>query len=84
MHDTGNDGRDRVDLRNHVRDDPASGDFGFSPGARFVFVGRPGISKTIEPLVAEIHRDMALLGLSSVADIDEDCLVSRGRVDRSG
>jgi len=60
-------------------------------GARFVFVGRPflyaatvaqsaGISRAVELLMSEIHRDIALLGVSSVANVDKDCLVCRGRV----
>ena len=60
-------------------------------GARFVFVGRPflyaatvaqsaGVSRGVELLMSEIHRDIALLGVSSVANVDKDCLVCRGRV----
>lgn len=52
-------------------------------GARFVFVGRPflyaasvarevGVAKAIEVLKSELMRDMALLGVSSLRDIQQD------------
>jgi L-lactate dehydrogenase (cytochrome) len=52
-------------------------------GARFVFVGRPflyaasvasevGVAKAIEVLKSELMRDMALLGVCSVRDIQQD------------
>jgi len=57
-------------------------------GAHFVFVGRPflyaatvagapGVRKAAEILKSEIHRDMALLGVSAVSDIGRDHVVRR-------
>ncbi|TNC07170.1 alpha-hydroxy-acid oxidizing protein [Methylobacterium terricola] len=54
-------------------------------GADFVFVGRPflyaasafgrhGVSRAIVLLKEEIHRDMALLGINSLAELDESFL----------
>jgi len=57
-------------------------------GARFVFVGRPflyaatvagshGAQRAAEILQSEIHRNMALLGVSAVGDIQRDHVVRR-------
>jgi L-lactate dehydrogenase (cytochrome) len=57
-------------------------------GARFVFVGRPflyavtiaglqGVLKAVDILKTEIHRDMALLGVSAIEEISSECLVPR-------
>jgi len=54
-------------------------------GARFVFVGRPfnyaasiageaGVRQAITLLRSEVSRDMAMLGVSSVADVRQDVL----------
>jgi len=59
-------------------------------GARFVFVGRPflyaatvagshGVERAVEILQSEIHRNMALLGVSAVGDIRREHIVRRGR-----
>lgn len=58
-------------------------------GARYVFVGRPflyaaavagaaGVAHAIDLLAAEIDRDMALLGLTSLAELEPDRLMRRG------
>ena len=55
-------------------------------GARFVFIGRPfnyaaayageeGVSHTIGLLRGELHRDMALLGLTRIDEVTQDCLI---------
>ena len=52
-------------------------------GAKFVFVGRPfgfaaavggeeGVSHAIQLLSDEVHRDMALLGINSLAELTQD------------
>ncbi|KQT13286.1 alpha-hydroxy acid oxidase [Ramlibacter sp. Leaf400] len=57
-------------------------------GARFVFVGRPfnyaasvageaGVRKAISLLREEVSRDMAMLGVTTVADIRDDFLMPR-------
>ena len=57
-------------------------------GARMVFIGRPfnyaaayageaGVTHAIELLAAELQRDMALLGLTRIEDVTEQCLVRR-------
>ncbi|TLX56217.1 alpha-hydroxy-acid oxidizing protein [Stutzerimonas nosocomialis] len=57
-------------------------------GARMVFIGRPfnyaaayageaGVSHAIDLLAAELQRDMALLGVTRVEDLDRHCLVER-------
>jgi L-lactate dehydrogenase (cytochrome) len=57
-------------------------------GARFVFVGRPfgyaaavggeqGVSHAIRLLSDEVDRDMALLGITSLAQLTPDRLVGR-------
>ena len=54
-------------------------------GARAVLIGRPylyglaaggeaGVARAIELLRAELERNMALMGLNSIADITPDCL----------
>ena len=56
-------------------------------GARFVFIGRPfnyaaayageeGVSHTIGLLKDELQRDMALLGLTRIAEVTQDCLIN--------
>lgn len=63
-------------------------------GAKFVFVGRPfgfaaaiggeqGVSHAIRLLSDEIHRDMALLGITSLAQLTPDRLI-RLKGDRHG
>jgi L-lactate dehydrogenase (cytochrome) len=63
-------------------------------GAKFVFVGRPfgfaaaiggeqGVSHAIRLLSDEVHRDMALLGITSLAQLTPDRLI-RLRGDRHG
>jgi L-lactate dehydrogenase (cytochrome) len=55
-------------------------------GAKFVFVGRPfgfaaaiggeeGVSHAIRLLSDEVHRDMALLGITSLADLTPSRMV---------
>ena len=55
-------------------------------GAKFVFVGRPfgfaaaiggeeGVSHAIRPLSDEVHRDMALLGITSLAELTPSRIV---------
>ncbi len=55
-------------------------------GARFVFIGRPfnyaaayageeGVSHTIGLLKGELQRDMALLGLTRIDEITQECLI---------
>jgi L-lactate dehydrogenase (cytochrome) len=55
-------------------------------GARMVFIGRPfnyaaayageaGVSHAIGLLAAELQRDMALLGITRVEDVTEQCLL---------
>jgi L-lactate dehydrogenase (cytochrome) len=57
-------------------------------GAHFVFVGRPfnyaaavggeeGVRHAIKLLSIEIDRDMALLGINSLAQLGPDCLLRR-------
>ncbi|WP_313088503.1 alpha-hydroxy acid oxidase [Pseudomonas sp.] len=57
-------------------------------GARMVFIGRPfnyaaayageaGVTHAIELLAGELQRDMALLGLTRIEDVTEQCLVRR-------
>jgi len=57
-----------------------------SLGADFVFVGRPmlyaaaiagqqGVAHGVRLLVDEIHRDMALLGVSSLRELGPDRLI---------
>ncbi|MBE7375247.1 alpha-hydroxy-acid oxidizing protein [Pseudomonas sp. AL-54] len=59
-------------------------------GARMVFIGRPfnyaaayageaGVAHAIELLAAELQRDMALLGVTRVEDVDRRCLVERSK-----
>ena len=56
-------------------------------GAKFVFVGRPfsfaaavageaGVLHAIDLLKAEVSRNMALLGVTAVDQLDPDCLIS--------
>jgi L-lactate dehydrogenase (cytochrome) len=56
-------------------------------GARFVFIGRPfnyaaayageeGVSHTIGLLKDELQRDMALLGLTRIDEVTQDCLIN--------
>jgi L-lactate dehydrogenase (cytochrome) len=63
-------------------------------GAKFVFVGRPfgfaaaiggeqGVSHAIRLLSDEVHRDMALLGITSLAQLTPDRLI-RLKGDRHG
>jgi L-lactate dehydrogenase (cytochrome) len=63
-------------------------------GAKFVFVGRPfgfaaaiggeqGVSHAIRLLSDEVHRDMALLGITSLAQLTPDWLIHL-RGDRHG
>lgn len=60
-------------------------------GARFVFVGRPflyaasvaglpGVLKAAELLHAELHRNMALLGLSTIDQLTSEYLVNPDKV----
>lgn len=55
-------------------------------GAKFVFIGRPfnyaaavagesGVRKAISLLREETSRDMAMLGVSSLQDLERDCLL---------
>jgi L-lactate dehydrogenase (cytochrome) len=55
-------------------------------GAKFVFLGRPfvyaasaagkpGVERAIDLLAAEVHRDMAMLGVTRIADLNSNCLV---------
>jgi len=55
-------------------------------GAKFVFVGRPfnyaaavageaGVRKAVSLLRDEVSRDMAMLGVTSVADMRDDFLL---------
>ncbi|WP_105383102.1 alpha-hydroxy acid oxidase [Neorhizobium alkalisoli] len=57
-------------------------------GAQFVFVGRPflyaasvagfpGVTKTAEILKAELHRNMALLGVNSVGEISSARIIQK-------
>lgn len=57
-------------------------------GARMVFIGRPfnyaaayageaGVSHAIALLDAELRRDMALLGVTRIEELDRRCLVAR-------
>jgi L-lactate dehydrogenase (cytochrome) len=61
-------------------------------GARFAFIGRPflyaaaiagdaGVAHAIGIMQSEIHRDMALLGVRSVAEVTRDRLVRADRFD---
>jgi L-lactate dehydrogenase (cytochrome) len=58
-------------------------------GANFVFVGRPfgyaaaiageaGVLKAIDLLKLEVSRDMAMLGVNSIAEVDASYLMPRG------
>jgi len=59
-------------------------------GARFVFIGRPfnyaaayageqGVSHAIGLLKGELSRDMALLGLTRIDEVTQDCLVNNNK-----
>jgi L-lactate dehydrogenase (cytochrome) len=59
-------------------------------GAEFVFVGRPflyaaaiageaGVGHAIEILKEEVYRNMALLGINQLAEMNRDLLFGRGR-----
>ncbi|NYT36257.1 alpha-hydroxy-acid oxidizing protein [Allopusillimonas soli] len=58
-----------------------------SLGADFVFIGRPflyaaavagevGVNHAVQLLADEIHRNMALLGISSLAELNQDFLIT--------
>ena len=63
-------------------------------GADFVFVGRPmlcaaaisgerGVAHAIQLLSDEVHRDMALLGVTRIEDLNPSCLLRLGHNARS-
>jgi len=56
-------------------------------GAAFVFVGRPflyaavvdgerGVSQAVEILKSELHRDLGLLGKTTLSEIEDDILMT--------
>jgi len=64
-------------------------------GAKFVFVGRPfgyaaavggaaGVNRAIGLLYDEIQRDMAMLGISQLSELDSQRLFRFGDSDRAG
>jgi L-lactate dehydrogenase (cytochrome) len=64
-------------------------------GAKFVFVGRPfgyaaaiggaaGVNRAIGLLFDEIHRDMAMLGISNLSELDSQRLFRFSDSDRAG
>ncbi len=64
-------------------------------GAKFCFVGRPflyaaaiagdaGVAHAIALLRSEVHRDMALLGVNTLAEVTRDCLVRADTFDGLG